>query len=383
MKKIAFFATMLLLALGLCLPCHAVWGEDGRSLQDMPAEYAAMLDGLPEAVRESLPGDLFSVSAAEQAAALEHFLTPAGVLDYLLSVLLEDISVPLSCLLGVLGVLLLRALLDCMACGLGGGLSPTFSLLCRLCFCAVLSGQAVALLDGVCAYFDALRQLVQAYLPLMSAMYLWGGNVAVATVNQSSLIFYTSLVSTLGGTSVVPLFSVCLALTLVGSVEETGGGKMAHVSGKLKKWYTTALALTMLLLSAVLAAQTTLAARADSLTFKTVRFVVSSNIPLVGGGVAEMLRSASTGVLWLRSLVGVGGVIMLLALLLPTLFRVLLCRWVCTLGADAAAWLGCPQEGRLLSELGTLHGYLVAVVSLSSITFFFSLILLLQCAVAL
>jgi stage III sporulation protein AE len=379
MRKMLIFLVLLLL---LCLPCSAAW-EEGYSLQDLPPEYADMLTQLPEAVRSSLPQELFSPNAAEQAEALERFLTPVGVLEYLLEMLLSDLSAPLSCLAGILGVLLLRSLLDCMATGLGSGVSPAFSLLCRLCFCTVLSAQAVTLLSGVCAYFEALGQLIHAYVPLMSAMYLWGGNVAVATVNQSTLIFATSLVSTLGGATVVPLFSICLALTLVGTVEGASGSKTAHISGKLKKWYTTALALTMLLLSAILAAQTTLAARADSLTFKTVRFVVSSNIPLVGGGVAEMLRSAATGVSWLRSLVGVGGVVMLLSLLLPTIARVLLCRWVCTLGADAAAWFGCPEEGRLLSELGGLHGYLLAVVSLCSVTFFFSLILLLQCATAL
>ena len=380
-KFIVCLALTVVLALGFCLPCCAAWTE-GQSLQDMPAEYAEMLQGLPEAVKDSLPEDIFSVDAAEQAEALERFLTPAGVFDYLWSALLGDLSAPLRCLLGICGVLLLRVLLDGMATGLGAAISPTYSLLCRLCFCAVLSGEAVALLSDVCAYFAALEQLIHAYLPLMGTMYLWGGNVAAAAVNQSTLIFSTSLVSTMGGRSVVPLFSLCLALTLIGTIEDAGGGKMAYLAGKLKKWYTTALALTMLLLSAILAAQTTLAARADSLAFKTVRFVVASNIPLVGGGVAEMLRSAATGVAWLRSLVGLGGVIMLLALLVPTLGRVLLCRWVCTLGADIAGWFGCAQEGRLLAEMGALHGYLLAVVSLGGITFFFSLILLLRCAVA-
>jgi hypothetical protein len=87
-----------------------------------------------------------------------------------------------------------------------------------------------------------------------------------------------------------------------------------------------------------------------------------------------MLRNAATGVAWLRSLVGIGGVVMLLALLLPMVGRVLICRLVCTLGADAASWLGCPTEGKLLSEVGSIYGYLLAVVSLSSITFFFSLL---------
>jgi hypothetical protein len=55
---------------------------------------------------------------------------------------------------------------------------------------------------------------------------------------------------------------------------------------------------------------------------------------------------------------------------------------VCTLGSDAALWLDCPEEGRLLSELGSLYGYLLAVVSVSIMTFFLSLVLLLRCAVA-
>ena len=93
---------------------------------------------------------------------------------------------------------------------------------------------------------------------------------------------------------------------------------------------------------------------------------------MYGGGVAEMLRSAAGGVSWLRSLVGIGGVIMLLALLLPTLGQVLLSRLVCSLGADAAAWRGCGEEGRLLGEIAQLYGFLSAVIALSAVTFFFS-----------
>jgi hypothetical protein len=171
-------------------------------------------------------------------------------------------------------------------------------------------------------------------------------------------------------------------LTLPGLLDGGVGARLEFLSGKIKKWYTTALALTMLLLGGGMAAQNTLVARADSLGFRTLRFVVSANIPFVGSGVAEMLRNAATGVAWLRSLVGIGGVVMLLALLLPMVGRVLICRLVCTLGADAASWLGCPTEGKLLSEVGSIYGYLLAVVSLSSITFFFSLLLLLGCSAA-
>ena len=381
-RRVAVF--LLLMGLMACLgvlPCAAQNG-DADAFTSLPPEYEDMLRSLPEAIRSSLPENVLSSDPGEVASAIEQFLTPASLLRYLVELLFSDVSVPLSLLLGVCGVLVLRAVMDCMAAGLGGGMSEGFSLLCRLCFCLLLVRHALSVLQQVRVFFDALRQLTLSYLPLMSAMYLSGGNVAVATVNQSTVIFSNALVSLLGGESVVPMVAFCLSLMALGTVDGSLGARMSHISGKIKKWYTTALALTMLLLGSVLAAQTTLAARADSLAFKTVRFVVSSNIPFVGGGVAEMMRSAATGILWLRSLVGIGGVLMLLALLLPTLCRVLLCRLVCTLGADVAAWLGCGEEGRLLGEIGGLYGYLIAIVSLSCMTFFFSLILLLQCATA-
>ena len=383
MRRVVAGAVMMLLLILGVLPVSATQtaGQEDAFFA-LPEEYGEMLSSLPDAIHDSLPEDLFAVDPAQQEEALEHFLTPAACMGYLAELLLGDVSVPLSLLVSVCGVLLLRAVMDNISAGLGGGVSSAFSLLCRLCFCIVLVQQTFGVVESVRAYFEALRQLTGAYLPLMGAMYLAGGNVAVATVNQGTLVFATSLVDVLGGESVVPMFAICLALTLVGMLDSGVGARMAHIGGKIKKWYTTALALTMLLLGAVLAARTTLAARADSLGFKTVRFVVSSNIPFVGGGVAEMLRSAASGVSWLRSLVGVGGVVMLLALLLPTVGQVLFSRWVCMLGADAAAWFGCGEEGRLLSEIGSLYGYLLAVVSLSCMTFFFSLILLLQCAAA-
>ena len=43
-KFIVCLALTVVLALGFCLPCCAAWTE-GQSLQDMPAEYAEMLQG--------------------------------------------------------------------------------------------------------------------------------------------------------------------------------------------------------------------------------------------------------------------------------------------------------------------------------------------------
>ena len=375
-----FVAVIGLLALlVLVLPVRA---EDAGEEIPLPEEFYEMLDALPDAVRESLPQSVLQGDAVQSAAALQRLLEPQTLLRELASLALRGGDGWLQLLAGVMGILLLRAVAGRLGDGLGGATLPAYALLCRAGFTVLLLERLLSTLQRTEEFFTALRALTDAYLPLMGTMYAMGGNVATAAVNQSTLVLATALVSRLGGQSVRPVFCICLALSLVGAISGEMGGRMELLGSRLKKWYASAISLTMLLLGAILAAQTTLAARADGLGFKTVRFVISNNIPIVGGSVAELLRTAAAQLSFLRSVVGIGGILLLLWLLLPVFFEVFLTRMLCTLASDAAIWLDCREEGRLLSELGSLYGYLLAIVSTSGTTFFLSLVVLLRCAVA-
>lgn len=378
-RRVAVLLTVLLLL--LILPTRA---EESEAIEDVafPKEYGEMLAALPDAVRDSLPEAMLSTDPDEVSAALEAFLSPKALLSYFAEMIFSQGAEFLQLLASVCGILLLRAVLNCLGEGLGSASGAVFGSICRISVAVVLLAQVFSTLAHVTDFFHSLQAITQAYLPLMAALYAMGGNVATAAVNQSTLVFANALVGYLGSHSVIPVFSACLALSLVGVFEGNVAARTSHISAKIKKWYTTAISLTMMLLTASLSAQTVLTARADSMGFRTVRFIVSSNIPLVGGNVAEMLRTAASGLSWLRSLVGVGGILLLLWLVLPIFVRVLVVRGICMLGSDAAVWLGCPDEARLLSELGSLYGYLLAVISVCTMTFFFSMVLLFRCAVA-
>ena len=349
----------------------------------LPEEYHEMLSGLPEAVRDSLPEEVAAFDAETASAAWQSLSSPRALLTYVFQRIRAGWQGYLRLFLQLCGVLLLRGVMNGVSSYIkGAALSSGVQLICRVALFGIIIDQAMSLLTGVVAFFEDLTHLTSGYIPLMGTMYAMGGNVGAAAVNHGHMILSMSLIQWLGGVTIVPLFSLCLAFTLPGAFGPSVAGRMAVITGKLKKWYTTALSLTMLLLSASLGAQTTLAARADSLRFRTVRFAVSSSIPIVGGGVAEALRTAAGGVSWLRGVVGVGGVILLLWLLLPQLIHLLLTRTVYGLAGDVAAWLGCEGEGRLLGEIAGLFGYLLAVVALSVTTFLLSLLLLLKCGAA-
>ena len=138
----------------------------------------------------------------------------------------------------------------------------------------------------------------------------------------------------------------------------------------------------MMLLLAMLSAQTTLGARSDSLAMRSMKFAAGNMIPVVGGSVSELVRTVSAGVGYLRGTVGICGVLLLILMLLPTLVELLLLRMTWQLSASLADLLGCDGQKKLLDEFASLLGYLIAAVSICSSVLMLSLTLLTHCASA-
>ena len=371
----AFFGALLAVGAGA--------EELGGLSFTLPAEYEQMLEGLPKALADSLPERLFTSDPQAASDAFLALLSPRALLSCVLNRIKEQGGGLVRLLLPLCGVLLLRSVVAHLTTSLRSPvLAEGVRLLSRVVLFSIIVGQAFSQLEGMQVFFEDLRGLSSAFLPLMGSMYVLGGNVGTAAVNHASLVLSLCLVEWIGSKTIVPLFSLCLAFSLLGVFGTSTAGRGGMIGAKLKKWYTTALSLTMLLLTAAMGAQTTIAARADSMGFRTARFALSSSIPVIGGGLSEMLRTAATGVGWLRGIVGLGGVALLLYLLLPHLVGLFLTRTVYAVAGDVASWLGCDDEAKLLGEVAGLFGYMIAVSTLCVMTFFLSLVLLLKCGAA-
>lgn len=346
----------------------------------IPDEYHQMLEQLPDAIQDHLPDDVLSYDPETLSTAWQALSSPRALLGFVISRVSEGWQRYVSLFLQLCGILLLRGVYNGASSHIKGATMTAGSqLVCRVALFTLIVAQAIGGLESVVAFYHDLTQLTTAFLPLMGAMYAMGGNVGAAMANHANMILSLSMTDWLGGQTILPLFSLCLAFCLLGAFGPSIAGRMSVVTGKIKKWYTTLLSLIVGLLTASLGAQTTLAVRADNLRFRTLRFAISSSIPVVGGGVADMLRTAAGSIGWLRGLVGIGGVILLFLLLLPQLLHLILTRAVYNLAGDVGAWMGCDGEAALLREVAGLFGYLLAVVALSCITFLCSLLLLLRC----
>ncbi|MBQ9806483.1 MAG: hypothetical protein IJW49_08280 [Clostridia bacterium] len=380
--KIACFLCLLSLSiLFLSLSIVAEEANTEITYEQMPEEYGTWLDSIPEDVAELLPPEVFSDNAKESADAVMEMSSFSYLIQTLLKLIGAEIGDCVKVLATVCGLLLITAVCNALKTAFSSdGIGRAFGFCTTLVITLALMAQSYFCLEKVTQYFGNLNSVTAALLPLNGTLYAMGGNTSTAVASSAGLSVYMTVLEEIVGKSILPFCGICMAFALMGSIDSSlrTGGLLSTV----KKNYTTALAFLMMLLLAMLAAQNTLGTRADSLAMRSVRFAATNWIPVVGGSVAEVFRTISAGVGYLRGTVGVCGVLLVVLMLLPTLVKLFLLRLTWQIAASIADLLGCEREKKLLEEFASILGYLIAAVSICSSVLLLALILLACCGTA-
>lgn len=381
-KKGIFCGVIVLFTCLMCvLPTAAqANGSEVDAEIEGRAAFDAFRGEIPPEVAELLPDAFFSEDMTEVADAMQEAGSISGILHFLQELLGVSLRENLALLASLAGVLVLSAVLRAFAAHLGGGAGQAFS----FCSIGVLSvlifRQSLTGIPRLTLYFQNFRTLAASLVPLMGTLYALGGNVRAAVASHAVMAVFLSVAEVICSGAVLPVAGACLALTLPDAL--TGKTTLKPLAALIKRSFTLGLSFLMLLLSFLLGLQTTLAAGADTLALRTVRFAAGSFLPVVGSSVSEALKTVSGSIAYLRTLAGTGGIIVLLLLFLPMFVSLLVTRIVFLLSGALAELVGATGEGKILSELASVYGFFLAVIAALFVMTVFALTIFTHCAVA-
>ena len=380
MKRSHLLLVLLAVAAWVALCPLQSAAEEGEAVT-MPPAYGDLADAIPPALSDLLPDGLFSEKLEEAVTAATELTDWRYLLNALLSAvgLRLDETVELLCVL--VGLILIAAVCGRLREGLGGGSGELFGFCLRLALYTAMILQTAGMVETVFRYFDRLITLTGGMIPVMGTLYALGGNLGQAAVTSELMLVFLTVCQYISVTVTPPVCGVCMSFSLMDAL----GVKLtlSPLCDRIKKWYASLLGLVMFLLSLALSTQSVLTGRADSLGMKGVKYAVGNIIPMVGGAVAGTLSTVAAGVTALRGVCGVSGILLVALLLLPTLAELLLTRAILNLAATVASMLACDGEAKLLSEMGSLHGYLAAAASICAVVFVIALTLLIHSGTAL
>ncbi|MBO5416455.1 MAG: hypothetical protein J6A83_07510 [Clostridia bacterium] len=351
-------------------------GADG-----LPGEYYDMLEQIPDEVASKLPDEVYSEDSEAVGDAIMTLVDTEHIFDFLGELVWDGFGDALGVAARLCGILVISALFSSLKNSLRSEALSSAVTFCSSCAVfAAVAGLIYEQIEMVESYFERINSLMLSMIPVTGAVWAMGGNVSTAATGSGALYATLAVSENICAATIVPVSCICTALALCRGLAPSIN--LQGISSGVKKCYTFILGFIMTVLLAILSAQTAISASADTTAARAAKLVTSSVIPVVGGSVSDTLRTVASGVQYMKSIVGVGGIAMILILLLPTLISLLLTRFAFSVSGCVADLLGCEGESRLISDLGNVWACMIAVVAMTSVMFILAMTLFIRTTVA-
>lgn len=330
-------------------------------------------DGTEGQVAQNLAG-----TTDDMGKVTLEMLSPQTVLSEILGIGYSTLPRIVKLLCVLLGVIAISAVCNSVGDAMSG-VPGRLGFLSSAVIITVILGAQMDIILGVADFFDRLGALMGSMIPITGVVWAMGGNVTGAGVGTLTLGAMLIFLERFCRVSVIPVSCICLVAAITTGLSD---GILEGFSAGVKKIYGFVVGIVMTVLVFCLGAQTSIASAADTLTARGAKAIASAVIPGVGGAVGDTLRTVAGSVSYIKSVVGIGGILLIAAVTLPTLIGLLLARAVILISSVAADMLGCRREHKMLTEMGNVYGLLVGAVSISSVAFTVAMGVFIRCTVA-
>ena len=362
----------------LCLfasPFNVFAQEDS----DIPDEYDDMLDSLPNDIADMLPDEIFSDDINSIAQGTKELTSWDYIFNTVFDILGLNIKTIVKSLATIIGLLVLCSLLNMLKNTIkSAAIERILNLISIAALVLVVLKISYEPLQKAMQLLQEMRVFTNTISPVMCSIYAMGGNVSNALVHNYGLIVFLSILENICIVALESILGVCLGLTIASSfIDESN---LLPLNNAIKKAFTFFVGMIMLVFTTVISTQTLLASKADTLTSKTAKMLASQIIPVVGGTIGETLRTAGASIEYLRSNVGVVLIIILLLMILPTFISIALYRLCFIISNAIAGLLGCDREGRMMLEISSIYGYVLAIISICAIALLFLITVFAKCS---
>ena len=243
----------------------------------------------------------------------------------------------------IIGVILLTAI--CMSLKQPSSqksLEGVIDVIGCLCICVNALYPIIAFVSKTVNVIQKASKFILCYIPVMSGIMIATGQTASAASYNVVMLSACEIISQISANLLAPFLCILLTIAVVSSISArlnlSGVYDLFHSS---TKWV---LGFAMTIFTGLLSIQSVVGASADTSSSKTVKFVISSFVPVVGSALGDAFGAVQSCVKLLKSGVGAFGILGAGALFLPIVTEAF--AWIIVLNV-------CSCIGRIF-ELGKI-----------------------------
>lgn len=376
MKDILRLAAALLLAL-------SVLGA-ARGLAAGFGDFGDMLEGQREAFDIDSVNDALSADAKKTLGKLgvdgagdldlSEKLSFKKVMGLVLSAFFGSVGRYGVLFVSIAGVVLILSLFESLKSAYQNkSLDTVFAFVGGAAICSLIYQPFYGAADGLANAVGQAGDFMKALIPVFTALMASSGNAGGAAVFSAMLFLAVQLAAGIASGIMLPLVNLYMAAGVAASV--SGNVNLKHVTAFLRTVVLWGTGLLLTVFSGVLALQSIVAGAADSVAKRSVKFAVSSLIPVAGGQLGDAVDAMFASARMLKSALGVFGIVAVFVILLSPFLVCAANYLIVKLGSLLSAVSGNEQATSVLEVMREGFGMVLGICAALCVMFLFALAL--------
>lgn len=363
MRRIAW---MILGALLLCAGwsiCICCANENNESFKEIYNEQVKLsgadelMDKLPAGADRILED--IGVSGVDVDAILK--VTPEEIFEKMFAVAGEKSKIPLKAVVIVLAVMLFSAIMGSLRVSIAQkGLAEAIEVVSILCICVAVIDPLLKSIQTCAGVIKGTAVFMLCYIPVLVGIMIAAGQPLSASSYGFMMLFAGESISQISSGVLIPMLSIFLAVCVASAVSPklnlTG---LCNMFQSMIKWLLGAV---MTVFIGILSVQTIVGAAVDSAGSKTMKFMISSFVPIIGGALSDGFSTVQSCVKTLKSGVGAFGILAGGVIFLPIIVECIV--WIFSINACAVIGdiFEFPKVAGLLRNSGKVMSTMLAII---------------------
>ena len=348
--------TSVIFACLLCLSLGVYAAPESTSTEQL---YQAIEKMLTE------NADLDDFAATAQGEQAANALLAPNLFSFGLSQLREAFSAGISSLLPLLTVIFLSTAIGIFNAHLGSG-ARLIEYTAQLGIIFIVFASVKPLISAVDSYLEKYAAFMTSVSATMSVMLAAGGGGSAAAASSASAAFAVSITQLCSQGIVLPCVRIVLALCAIGTLSHAVD--LSGVINFLRGFCTWGLGVLFAVFGGVHAATVKIAAGADTLAVRGIRFTAARLIPVAGNMISECLRTVISGMAVIKNTLGALGIAYILYTLIPVLCTVLVVKLAVLAASFCSKLMGSRTHTAFLDGVGGALNILMAAAIFASVS---------------
>lgn len=292
-------------------------------------------------------------------------------LNYVLSLFKQKAKAPLSSCLTVLIFVILSCFLQSFSDKKDDGINQTYSTVSALIITVVVLSKLTHTISVCVSSVSVAGDFIYAFVPVFCMLVVVSGSGAVGFSTNTLLLALSQGMSFLASNVFMPLVNCFLALGICSSLRYEL--HLTKLISTVKKIITTCISFLCGVFVSVLSVKTAVAAKADMLGIRSIRFAVNSVVPVIGSSISEGLLSIQAYSSLIKSSVGIVGIVAVVLVFLPAIVETAVWRIslsFCSVLSDVfgdksvSSVLNAFREALLLANVIIILSMVTTVISI-------------------